>query len=62
MKLHVILAKDGSVQQLDVVSGDPQLVESAVKAVKQWKYQPTLLNGEAIEVDTVVDVVFQLKN
>jgi TonB family protein len=62
VKLHVILAKDGSVRQLDVVSGDPQLVESAIKAVKQWKYEPTLLNGQAIEVDTVVDVVFQLRN
>lgn len=62
VKLHVILAKDGSVLQLDVVSGDPQLVDSAIKAVKQWKYEPTLLNGQAIEVDTVVDVLFQLKN
>ena len=62
VKLHVILAKDGSVRQLDVVSGDPQLVESAIKAVKQWKYEPTLLNGQAIEVDTVVGVVFQLRN
>src|SRR6266404_7431698 len=62
VKLHVILAKDGSVRQLDVVSGDPQLVESAIKAVKQWKYEPTLLNGQAIEVDTVVEVVFQLRN
>jgi TonB family protein len=58
VRLHVILAKDGTVQQLDVVEGHPLLVQAALDSVRQWKYQPTLLNGEAVEVDTVVDVVF----
>jgi protein TonB len=58
--LHAIIAKDGSVIQLEVVSGHPLLVQSALDAVRQWRYQPTLLNGEPVEVDTTVTVVFSL--
>ena len=60
VKFHVIIAKDGSVQQLEVLSGHPLLVQSAIDAVRQWKYQPTLLNGEPVEVDTTIDVIFAL--
>jgi len=60
VKLHAIIGKDGSVQQLQVVSGHPLLVQSALDAVKQWRYQPTLLNGEPVEVDTEIDVIFTL--
>jgi TonB family protein len=62
VKLHAVLAKDGSVRQMDVVSGDPALVQAALDAVKQWRYQPTFLSGQAVEVDTEVGVVFALKN
>jgi TonB family protein len=62
VRLHVVVAKDGSVLQLVIVSGDPLLQLAAVDAVKQWKYQPTLLNGQPVEVDTLVDVIFQLSN
>jgi TonB family protein len=62
VKLHIIQAKDGSVRQIELVSGDPQLVQAAIDAVKQWRYQPSLLNGQAVEVDTEVDVVFSLRN
>jgi TonB family protein len=58
VRLHMILQKDGTVQQLEVLSGHPLLVQAAMDAVRQWRYQPTLLNGEAVEVDTTVDVVF----
>ncbi len=58
--LHVIIAKDGSVTQIQVVSGDPSLVSSALDAVRQWRYQPTLLDGQPVEVDTRVNVTFQL--
>ncbi len=58
--LHVILQKDGTVKQLEVLSGHPLLAQAAVDAVRQWKYQPTILNGEPVEVDTRVDVVFAL--
>ncbi len=60
VKLHAIIGKDGSVQQLQVVSGHPLLVQSALDAVKQWRYQPTLLNGDPVEVDTEIDVIFSL--
>jgi periplasmic protein TonB len=60
VKLHAIIGKDGMVQQLQVVSGHPLLVQSALDAVKQWRYQPTLLNGEPVEVDTEIDVIFSL--
>jgi len=60
VRLHAIIAKDGTVIQLEVVGGHPLLVQSALDAVRQWRYQPTLLNGEPVEVDTTVDVVFSL--
>jgi len=58
--LHAIIGKNGTVQQLQVVSGHPLLVQSALDAVRQWRYQPTLLNGDPVEVDTEIDVVFSL--
>jgi len=58
--LHAIIAKDGSVIQLEVVQGHPLLVQAALDAVRQWRYQPTLLNGDPVEVDTTVTVVFSL--
>ena len=61
VKLHILLAKDGSVRKVDLVSGDPLLVQAAMDAVKQWKYTPTLLNGQPIEMDAQVVVVFQPK-
>jgi TonB family protein len=62
VRLHVILAKDGTVLQLEVVSGHPLLVQAAVDAVRQWVYRPTLLNGDPVEVDTTIDVIFELND
>jgi len=61
VRLHAVLTTAGKVQQLDIVSGDPLLAEAAVEAVRQWEYKPVLLNGEPVEVDTTIDVVFSLK-
>ncbi len=58
--LHAIIDKDGRVGELQVVSGHPLLVQSALEAVKNWRYQPTTLNGEAVEVDTTITVNFVL--
>jgi TonB family protein len=58
--LHIIVERDGPVKHVEVVSGHPLLVQAAVDAVTQWKYQPTLLNGEPVEVDTTLDVMFVL--
>jgi periplasmic protein TonB len=60
VRLHAIIAQDGSVQRLQVVSGHPVLVPAAVEAVKQWRYSPTLLGGNPVEVVTQVDVNFVL--
>ena len=60
VRLHAIIGKDGSVQKLELISGHPLLVQSALDAVRQWRYQPTLLNGEPALVDTTVEVIFSL--
>jgi TonB family protein len=62
VRLHVIVAKDGTVEQIEVASGHPLLQQAALDAVRQWRYHPTLLNGEPVEVDTTVDLIFSLNN
>jgi len=61
VRFTAIIGKDGSVQNLTLVSGHPLLIESALQAVKQWVYKPVLLNGEPVEVVTTIDVDFALK-
>lgn len=61
VRLKAIIAKDGTVQDLKVLSGDPALVNAAVEAVRQWRYQPTLLEGKPVSVITTVTVEFRLK-
>jgi protein TonB len=58
--LHAIIDKEGKVAQLEIVSGHPLLVQSALDAVKQWRYKPTQLNGEPVEVDTTIQVTFTM--
>jgi protein TonB len=58
--LHAIIDKDGRVAQLEVVTGHPLLVQAALDAVKQWRYKPTLLNGDPVEVDTTITVTFTM--
>jgi len=60
VRLNAIIGRDGAVQNLTVASGHPLLVPAAMEAVKQWVYAPTLLNGQAVEVDTQIDVNFEL--
>ena len=60
VRLHAIISKNGTVQQLEVISGHPLLVQAALDAVRQWRYRPTTLNGEPVEVDTTIDVIFSL--
>ncbi len=58
--MHAILAKDGTVRDLKYVSGPQDLVNASITAVKQWRYRPTTLNGQAVEVDTTISIVFTL--
>ena len=58
--LAAVISKDGTIQDLKVIGGHPLLIPAALEAVKQWVYQPTLLNGEPVEVSTQIDVNFTL--
>ena len=58
--LHAIIDKSGRIQQLSLVSGHPMLAPAAIKAVKQWKYKPYLVDGKRIELDTTIEVNFVL--
>jgi protein TonB len=58
--LTTTIGADGAVQNLEVISGHPLLVQAAMEAVKQWLYKPTLLNGSPVAVITQVDVNFTL--
>ena len=60
VKFNAVIGRDGSIQNLTLVSGHPLLVPAATEAVRQWRYQPTLLNGEPVEVVTQIDVNFTL--
>src|SRR5207302_1422947 len=60
VRFNAIIGKDGTIQNLTLISGHPLLVPAAQEAVKQWLYKPTLLNGEPVEVATVIDVNFTL--
>jgi TonB family protein len=62
VRLNVVINKEGTVQDIQVASGHPLLAETSVDAVRQWTYRPTLLNGALVEVVTVVDVNFTLKD
>ena len=58
--LQAVISKQGTIENLRVVSGHPMLVQSALDAVKQWRYRPYLLNGEPVEVETQITVNFSL--
>jgi periplasmic protein TonB len=61
VELRAIIATDGSVRQLQVLSGNPILAQAAVTAVREWRYSPTRLNGLDVEVDTLITVHFVLE-
>ena len=58
--MQAIISKEGEVADLQLISGDPLLAKSAMKAVKKWKYKPFLRNGESVEVETQIQVNFTL--
>jgi protein TonB len=60
VKFEAKISKEGTIEDLKVVSGPPLLIQAALDAVKQWLYKPTLLNGEPVEVLTTIDVNFTL--
>jgi protein TonB len=58
--LQAVISKTGTIENLKVVSGHPMLTQSALDAVRNWRYQPTVLNGEPVEVETTINVNFSL--
>ncbi|MGH9718304.1 MAG: TonB family protein [Candidatus Acidiferrales bacterium] len=60
VELRAIIAADGSVRQLEVLSGNPILARAALAAVQQWRYEPTRLDGQPVEVETQITVTFVL--
>ncbi len=59
--LRVIIGNDGAVENLKVVSGPKELQQSSLDAVRQWTYKPFLLNGNPVEVETTINVIYSLK-
>lgn len=60
VRLKAVISSDGRIRDLTLISGHPLLVPAAMNAVKKWVYQPTVLNGKPVEVDTEIDVTFTL--
>jgi protein TonB len=60
--MNAIIDQGGNVASLELVSGDPILAKAAMEVVKQWKYRPYVLDGHAVEVETVLQVNFALSN
>lgn len=62
VRLEAIISKTGTIESLRYLYGPAMLVEAAMSAVRQWRYQPTILNGEPVEVVTTIDVRFELSH
>ncbi len=60
MRFTATIRKDGTVQNVQLVSGHKMLVQAATDAVRQWIYRPAVLNGKPVEVTTQIDVKFTL--
>jgi protein TonB len=57
---HAVIGKDGNVHDLNLIEGECAFAKSASEAVKKWRYSPTTLNGDPVEVDTTIAVIYQL--
>jgi periplasmic protein TonB len=62
VELRAIIGTDGTIQSLQIVSGDPIFLRSALDAVEQWHYKPTILNGQPVEIDTYISVVYTMQH
>jgi protein TonB len=60
VEMKALICKQGTIENLQLVSGHPLLVPAAMEAVKQWRYRPYVLNGEPLEVETMVIVNFHM--
>ncbi|HEY3625884.1 MAG TPA: energy transducer TonB, partial [Terracidiphilus sp.] len=58
--LQAMISRLGTVENLRVISGHPMLQQAAMDAVHSWRYRPYLLNGQPVEVETTVNVIFKM--
>jgi TonB family protein len=58
--LNAVIGKDGNIENLQVISGPQELQQSALDAVRQWIYKPYLLDGEPVEVETTINIIYNL--
>ncbi len=61
VELEAVVSFDGTIRGLKLVSGHPLLAPAAIEAVKQWRYTPTRLNGQVVEVITNIEIIFNLQ-
>ena len=59
--LDAVIGTDGNVENLRVISGPQELQQSALDAVRQWTYKPYLLNGDPVEVETTINIIYNLE-
>jgi protein TonB len=62
VELRATIGTDGTIRSLETVSGDPIFLRSALEAVEQWLYKPTILNGQPVEIDTYITVVYTMQH
>ncbi len=62
VELRAVIATDGTIQSLQVVGGDPFFIQSALTAVRQWRYRATILDGQPVEIDTYITVTYTLQH
>ena len=62
VELHAIISTGGTIQSLQIVSGDALFLQSAVDAVRQWRYRATVLNGQPVEIETYITVIYTLQH
>jgi protein TonB len=60
VQVEANISKDGNISGVKLLSGDATLGRAAMDAVRQWKYKPYVLNGEPIEIQTQITVIFKL--
>jgi protein TonB len=60
VELHALISIEGRIESLEVISGDPLFIQSALSAVREWRYRPTILSGRPIEIDTHITVIYTL--
>ena len=62
VELRAIIGTDGTIQSLQVLNGDALFERSALEAVQQWRYRPTILNGQPVEIDTYITVIYTVQH